>query len=471
MKFNSTHMRSSLLLLLLGFFLAWPTVLESRVTPTHGFDLFSAQEEIQAGQEAAGQVSRQLPILPPSDPVTQYIQRLGQELASHAPGEKWPYSFHVVSQKEVNAFALPGGPVYVNVGSIQASDSEAELAGVMAHEISHIVERHGTRQASRQMMAQLPLSFIGALLGRGGALGQLTAMVGSVGVQSIFLRYSRQAESEADLLGTDIMYDTGFDPHALARFFAKLEEQGGSTGPQFLSDHPDPGNRAQALSKELATLPRKTGYRQDSPEFREIKDRVMSMRPLSEREIAEGQPRERPYEAGPDEGVSAPQSDIGPSRAMRTFNHSEFQISYPENWQVFGDQNSSITIAPQRGVSQSAVAYGVMINNFQPEDPNDSLDQAVHNLLSSLRQSNPDLRVIGHDENIRVNAMAGKSVDLIGTSPIADQNGRRVQERDWLVAIRRDDGGLLYLVFVAPDKDFGWLRPAFERMLKSLRLR
>jgi beta-barrel assembly-enhancing protease len=470
MKFNSPPRRCPVWLLVL--FLAWPQVLESRVTPTHGFDLFSAQEEVQAGQEAAAQVSRQLPILPESDPVTRYIQRLGQELASHAPGEKWPYSFHLVSQKEVNAFALPGGPVYVNVGTLQACNSEAELAGVMAHEISHIVQRHGTRQASRQMMAQLPLSFIGALLGRGGALGQLTAMVGSVGVQSIFLHYGRQAESEADLLGTDIMYDTGFDPHALARFFAKLEEQGGgSRGPQFLSDHPDPGNRAEAVSRELATLPRKTGFRQDSPEFGEIKDRVTSMRPLTEREIAQGQPRERPDEEGPYEGVSGPEGDIRPSSAMRTFNHSEFQISYPENWQVFGDRNSSITIAPQRGLSQSAVAYGVMINNFQPENPNDSLDQAVHDLLSSLRQSNPDLRVLGHDENIRVNGMAGKSVDLIGASPIEDQNGRKAQERDWLVAIRREDGSLLYLVFVAPDKDFSWLRPAFEQMLKSLRLR
>jgi Zn-dependent protease with chaperone function len=465
MKFKFPPTGRALLLLL-----AWVAIaqrLESRVTPTHGFDLFSTQEEIQAGEEAAAQVSRQLPVLPESDPVTQYVQHLGHELASHAPGEKWPYSFHVVNQKEVNAFALPGGPVYVNLGTIQTTDNEAELAGVMAHEVSHIVQRHGTRQASRQMMAELPLSFIGALLGRGGALGQLTAMVGSVGVQSIFLHYSRQAESEADLLGTDIMYDTGFDPHALARFFAKLEEQGGSRGPQFLSDHPDPGNRAEGVSRELATLPRKASYRQDSPDFREIKDRVMSMRPLTSREIAEGgQSRQRPYE-----GMSAPGADIRPSSAMRALNHTEFQISYPDNWQVFGDQNSSVTIAPRSGVAQNAVAYGVMINDFQPEDPQDSLDQATHELLSSLRQSNPDLRVIGQDENIRVHGMGGKSVDLIGTSPIEDQNRRRLEERDWLVAIRRDDGSLLYLVFVAPDRDFSSLRPAFEQMLRSLRLR
>src|SRR5215831_5041760 len=125
MKFKFPPTGRALLLLLAC--VATAQRLESRVTPTHGFDLFSTQEEIQAGEEAAAQVSRQLPVLPESDPVTQYVQSLGHELASHAPGEKWPYSFHVVNQKEVNAFALPGGPVYVNVGTIQTTDNEAEL--------------------------------------------------------------------------------------------------------------------------------------------------------------------------------------------------------------------------------------------------------------------------------------------------------------------------------------------------------
>ena len=119
-----------------------PLPVEARVTPSHGFDMFSAQEEVQAGQQAAAQVSKQLPVLPDSDPVAIYVQRLGQQLAVHAPGEKWPYSFHVVNQKEINAFALPGGPVFVNIGTVRAADNEAELAGVMAHEISHVVQRH-----------------------------------------------------------------------------------------------------------------------------------------------------------------------------------------------------------------------------------------------------------------------------------------------------------------------------------------
>jgi hypothetical protein len=138
---------------------------------------------------------------------------------------------------------------------------------------------------------------------------------------------------------------------------------------------------------------------------------------------------------------------------------------------VFGDQNSNVTIAPRAGVSQNAVAYGVMIANYQPEDSGATLDAATHQLLASLRQSNPDLKQIGNDENVRVNGVAGKSVDLIGSSPIKDAQGMALAERDWVVTMRRRDGTLLYVVFISPDKEFGSTRPAFERMLISLRLR
>src|ERR1700736_6709498 len=306
MRVNSVIPRC--LAVLLAFSMAAPQELEARREPTHGFNMFSAQEEVQAGQQASAQVGRQIPVLPESDPITIYVQRLGQQLAAHAPGEKWPYNFHVVNQKEINAFALPGGPVYVNLGTIQAADNEAQLAGVMAHEISHVVQRHGTRAASKQMAAQLPLAILGGIMGR-GALSQMAQMGLSFGVGSYFLKNSRQAESEADLLGTDIMYDTGFNPRAMSDFFTKIAEEGGTRGPQFLSDHPDPGNRAQAVAKEVATLPRKTGYRGDSAEFRNIKQLVGSMKPLTAQQIAE---RQTPTTSG-----SA--GNVRPSDGLRSF--------------------------------------------------------------------------------------------------------------------------------------------------------
>jgi Zn-dependent protease with chaperone function len=456
MKTSLGFLRSIFLLCVVGSLAA-----QARVQPSSGFDLFSQQEEVAAGKQAAAEIPKQLPLLAESDSVSRYISRLGQELASHAPGEKWPYAFRVVNQKEINAFALPGGPIFVNLGTIQAADNEAQLAGVIAHEISHVVQRHGTRAASKQMAAQLPLAILGGIMGR-GTLSQMAQMGISFGVGSYFLKNSRSAESEADLLGTDVMYDTGYDPHQMAVFFAKLAEEGGSRGPQFLSDHPDPGNRSQAVSKEVGTLPKKTSYRGNSAEFGQVKQRVAGMKPFTAQQIA-GQQQQ---------AAGAPSSDeIRGSTAMQSFAHSQYQISYPENWQVFGDQNSSVTIAPKSGVSENAVAYGAIINNYQPESSNDNLDQATHDLLASLRQGNPDLRAIGHDENIRVGGVSGKSVDLIGTSPLKDQSGRAAMERDWLLTFQRRDGSLLYLVFIAPDKDFNSLRPTFEQMLKTLRLK
>src|SRR5213082_3961830 len=218
--------------LLLCLLLSAPELLLARVQPTSGSTMFTVDQEIQAGQQAATQTNRQYPVLPDSNPVTQYVQRLGAELAARAPGEKWPYSFHVVNQKEINAFALPGGPLYVNVGTIQAADNEAQLAGVMSHELSHIIQRHATRAATKQYKAQVGLGILGAVLG-GGVGGQLAAAGISFAEGSYFLKNSRQSEKEADLLGTDIMYDAGYDPIQLPNFFQKIEEENGNRGSQF----------------------------------------------------------------------------------------------------------------------------------------------------------------------------------------------------------------------------------------------
>ena len=438
---------------------------QARVEPTHGFDLFSPQEEIQAGQQAAAQVEQKLPLLPESDPITQYVQRLGERLASHAPGEKWPYSFHVVNQKEINAFALPGGPIFVNLGTIQAADSEAQLAGVLAHEISHVVQRHGTRAASKQMAAQLPLALIGGLMGN-TTLSRAAQLGISFGVGSYFLKNSRQSESEADLLGTDIMYDAGFDPHQMAVFFAKLQEQSGKQGAvtQFLSDHPDPGNRAGAVSQEVATLPAKK-YRTNDAEWAAMKKRADGLPSMNSEQIATWQ---KDHSVAPSTQTSA----IAANGETLEFDHGDYRISYPGNWRLTGDANSSsVTIAPENGIVKGSILYGVVISNYQTDEVAAGAGSAMDGLIDSLRRSNPEMREAGQPEDIRVNGIAGKSVDLIGKSPEADENGKAKRERDWLVAIGRKDGALTYLVFAAPENDFEELRPVFEQILKSLRLK
>ncbi len=191
-----------------------------------GFNQFTPEQEIQLGREAAKQVKQEMPLLPDNDPIRQYVRQLGQQLAAKAPGEKWPFEFHVVNVKEINAFALPGGPIFVHMGTVRAADTEGQLAGVLAHEISHVALRHGTQQASKQVLAQIPLAVLGATLPQ-NTLGQLARLGVSFGAQSVFLKYSRDAEREADLLGSQIMYDAGFNPYDMVEFFSKLEKQGG----------------------------------------------------------------------------------------------------------------------------------------------------------------------------------------------------------------------------------------------------
>ena len=265
---------------------AFPAALLARYPARPGFNLFSRDQDVQLGKQAEADVDKKMALVKDRR-IEDYVQRLGQRLAAKAPGYQYPYSFKVVNQKEINAFALPGGPVYVNLGTIQAADNEAELAGVMAHEISHIVMRHSTNQASKQIAAQMPLALLGNALGNGVG-GQLARLGISFGFGSVFLKYSRDAERQADLVGTDIMYDAGYNPQAMADFFRKLQEEGGARGPQFFSDHPDPGNRAAVVSREVRSLPRKS-YLQDSAEFRAVKQAVARMNPPSGRQ-AEQQP-------------------------------------------------------------------------------------------------------------------------------------------------------------------------------------
>ena len=169
---------------------------------------FTPQQEVTEGSKVAAQVYKQMPVLPESDPVSLYVAQLGAHLTQHAPGMKWPYSFHVVASSDVNAFALPGGAIFVNLGTIQAADTEAQLAGVLAHETSHVVLRHVTcnmkKQQTTNIMAGLGQIASGILLGN-GAGGQVAQAIIGGGADLYGLRMSDD-EKQADLLGTDILY-------------------------------------------------------------------------------------------------------------------------------------------------------------------------------------------------------------------------------------------------------------------------
>jgi len=424
------------------------------------------QQQIQVGLQAMAEVYQQMPVLPDSNPLSQFVQGLGKKLAQVIPQEySWPYQFHVIPQKEINAFALPGGPMFINVGTITAADNEAELVGVMAHEMSHVYMQHSAKQMAKGTLAQGIAGVLGGILGsRGGTLGTLAQLGVNVGAGMVMLKYSRADEAQADAVGAIIMYKAGYNPQAMADFFTKLEKEGGANGPQFFSDHPNPGNRAGAVEREVRSLPTKA-YRSGSPEFAQIKQRVAGLKPLTAQEIAAQQQAQSQSVKG-----RLPATEY-PSRDTQIFTHDLFEVSYPKNWQVFGDRTSTVNIAPPSGVSDNAIAYGVLISDYQPEDNNATVDQSTHALLNTLRQSNQDMKQVGNDENIRVAGVTGKSVDLIAASPVQDATGRAQRERDWLVTVPGRRGNLIYLVFIAPDADFNTLRPTFDQMLRSLRVK
>ncbi|HEX6772042.1 MAG TPA: M48 family metalloprotease [Acidobacteriaceae bacterium] len=450
----------------------------ARYQPHPCKNAFSEQQEITEGRKVAQQVWKEMPVLPDSNPVSQYVEQLGMKLVKYAPGYKWPYNFHVVNSEDINAFALPGGSIFVNLGTVQAAENEAQLAGVMAHEISHVAQRHSTcnitKQQTPSMLAGLGQIVAGIALP--GAAGAIVQQGIGIGTGLSFLRMSRDAEKQADLMGTDILYDAGYDPRGLPQFFEVIQGKYGEGGAQFLSDHPNPGNRVGYVNDEIDSLPPKAHYVKTSPEFTRIKQIAAGMRPYTAKQISAGAWKGKSGSSAPPpsgaQSGGAPSSGTLPRLSAsqwqpqgnwQSLDGDGFTISYPGNWKGASSGSSSL-IAPPGGVgADNAVGYGMISGRFQPPKPSD-MPAETDQLVTQLQQQNPNLRP-GQAADIIVNQVRGRSVEATNTGGAGGG-----AERDWIVAIPEQGGTLRYVIFVAPDADFGALKPTFERMLRSLKL-
>jgi len=345
----------------------------TRVTPPK--NSYSPADDVKVGQEASNQVRRELPLLPENGDADSYVERVGQTLvAAIAPEYKHPefrYEFSVVNAKDINAFALPGGPMFVNRGMIEAAHSEGEMAGVMAHEISHVALRHGTAQATKSQSAGIQLGALGgAILGAiiGGDAGGIVAQGPQLGLGTYLLKFSREDETQADLLGAQILARAGYDPMDLARMFQTIEQQGGASGPEWLSSHPNPGNRYQRIADESRQLTVSGRPRNGQSEFNQIQAslRRLPAAPTS----ADAARSRRPDTTGryPDdsrmEGPAEP-----PSNRYRTVSLDQrVEVSVPSNWKEFRD-GSSITFAPDGAYGnmegQSVFTHGAIVGVAQ----------------------------------------------------------------------------------------------------------
>ena len=236
-------------------------------------DWYSLETEIKIGKQYAMQVDNSVKLV--TDPVvTEYVNRIGQNLVRNSDA-KVPFTIKVIDSDEINAFALPGGFFYVNSGLILAADEEAELAGVMAHEISHVCARHAMRQMTRANWANIgtiPLIFVG------GGIGYAVYEAAGLGLPLTFMKFQRNFEAEADYLGLQYMYKTGYDPQAFISFFEKIqakEKKKPGTIAKAFASHPQTPDRIAASQKEIATiLPAKAQYIVSTSEFDEVKARL-----------------------------------------------------------------------------------------------------------------------------------------------------------------------------------------------------
>ncbi len=435
---------------------------------------YTPEQDVQVGREAAAEVRKEYPVIQDAA-LAGYLDRLGKRLVAAAPSELnkpvFEYSFTPVNVKDINAFALPGGPMFVNRGMFEAAGGEGEVVGVMAHELSHVLLRHGTANATKAQgfqFGQLAGAIAGAVVG--GGWGQVISQGSQFGLGTWLLKYSREYEKQADLLGVQIMARAGYDPRDLGRMFETIQKESGRGAPQWMSSHPDPGNRTAYIAAEASQL--QIARREKYPEeFQQARARFASLPPAKTMaELA----RAGGGGTGPTgETVPASAGRVGdpvppPSAEFRTVQGGKlFDATVPSNWQAISS-NSTVKFVPQNGYGavdggQTVFTHGVEFGVARASSRD--LRDATQTLIGAFARSNPDLRQTSDPRDIRLSQRGGLGVSLINRS----QRGQT--ERVGIYTTFLADGNLFYLATIVPEDEADRYGPVFERIARSLRLR
>lgn len=429
---------------------------------------YKPADDVKLGRQAAQEAERQYPLLR-DEQVRGYVERVGQRLVTAIPTEfqhpEFQYYFKVINASDINAFALPGGPMYVNRGMIEAARNEGEMAGVMAHELSHVALRHGTAQATHsQNLGVLAgiAGIAGTILG-GPQLGQLAQAPFAV----YFLKFSREYETEADILGAQMMARAGYDPHDLANMFRTIEQRGGGGG-GFFSDHPSPSDRYARINREAGYL-RVTNPVSDSREFAGIQEKLHSYPGAPS--MAEISRSGQTYPAGGNDGRypdNAPRGRVAsPSSRYQTYRilDNGVQVSIPNNWRQVSD-SSSVWFSPEGGYGsvngQPVFTHGVNIGMGQTSQR--GLQGATDELVNGLTQGNRNLRV---NRGYQRTTVSGRSALITTLTNVNEATGQR--ENIQLVTTQTRDGQLLYMISVAPQNDRNF-DSAYQTIFSSLRI-
>jgi len=431
---------------------------------------YSVADDVKLGREAAAEVAKELPLLN-DERTEEYVETIGKKLAAAIPPEfqhsEFRYTFDMVNQKEINAFALPGGPMFLNRGMIEAAKAEGEVAGVMAHELSHVALRHGTAQATKGQKFQIG-SVLGQIAGAivGGTAGSVISQGTQFGLGVKFLSYGREYESQADILGAQILARAGYDPREMANMFKTIEGEGGSRGPEWLSSHPNPGNRYEAINREAQSL--RVQGRANTGEFPDIQARLHGMPPAyTAEQIAKGQAKTNPRSSRTSSRTVA---DVAaPSSQYRSSSPFSFmRLSLPSNWSEVSGGDTGITYAPEGGYREDSGRIEGVTHGFQigvAPRSNRSLQQDTDQLVAAFAESNPQLR---RQEGYSRETVAGR--DGVRTTLLNQSDLTGQPEVISLATTRLSDGRLLYMVGVAPQKDAATYNDVFRRVRQSVQL-
>jgi hypothetical protein len=429
---------------------------------------YSVADDVKLGQEASQEVRKELPLLN-DQRIDNWVEDIGDTLVRAIPAEfqhrEFNYTFDVINQKEINAFALPGGPMYLNRGMIEAAKSEGEVAGVMAHEISHVALRHGTAQATSGQKWQIG-SAAGQILGAiiGGGLGQVISGGSQIGAGLKLMSYGRDYERQADLLGAQILARAGYDPREMANMFRTIEKEGGGGGPEWMSSHPNPGNRYNAIVNEAQSL--RVQGNANTGQFQSIQARLRDMDPaLTAEQIARGQ------RTGSRPTGTAGRTTVRvepPSNSYRVRNPSNFlRVSVPANWDEVEGEQGGVTYAPNgayfRNDNGSAFTHGVQIGVAQGSG---NLQRDTQRILNGFARSNPELRQQSNPQRDNVGGRNGYTTILSNVSEVTGQN-----ERIAFSTTQLRDGSVLYVVGVAPQSEAQTYDSTFRRVRQSVQIR
>jgi len=430
---------------------------------------YTPEQDVEIGLEAAGEIQEQYPIIK-DERITRYLTALGDRLVAAAPAELkkpvYKYSFTPVNLKEINAFALPGGPMFVHRGMFTAAAVEGEVVGVMAHELSHVLLRHGTANASKAQNPWLQLGQIAGQLGGaviGGGAGAAIAQGSQFGLGTLLMKYSRDYEKQADLLGVQIMARAGYDPRALGHMFETIEkETSGGSGPQWMSSHPNPGNRTLYINKEAEAL--SVASAADDSGFAPVKTAFASLpSPLTMAELAK---RKTEPGATSVQSVGTPGQPVPvPSAEYKNISGGKvFQAAVPSNWTHMSTSNA-IRVVPENGFGQlngqTVFSHGIEFGIAQAGTRD--LQEATNTWLKAVAQNNPDLRLAGEQQAIKMSQRSAIGTPLVNASPLGGQ------ERIALYTTFLTDGTLFYYLTIVPEKDAGSFQETFRRIGQSIR--